>query len=124
MILDKNINPETYKSVSSMLSRKLFDGRKNAKKKGWQHDIDHAFIIQLIRQSGCKCVYCGKPFVFKANHPMNFSIDRIDSSRGYVKDNVQVIANWVNKAKSDMNEHEFFDYIKDVYNQVFTNKEK
>ena len=43
-------------------------GKKNAKKKGWEYDIDHAFIMQLIRQSGCKCVYCGKPFVFEPNH--------------------------------------------------------
>ena len=120
MILDKELHPETYKIVSSMLSRKLSDGKKRCKEKGWEHDIDHAFIMQLIRQSGCSCIYCGAPFVFEPNHPMNFSIDRIDSNRGYVKDNAQVIATWVNKAKSDLDEKQFFEYIKKVYKQVTT----
>ena len=118
MILNKNTHPEIYKNVSKMLSRKLSDGKKNAKKKGWEYDIDHAFIMQLIRQSGCKCIYCGKPFVFEPNHQMNFSIDRIDSSRGYVRNNVQVIAPWVNIAKSDMDEQEFFHYVEDMYKQI------
>ena len=124
MILDKNLTPQTYKDVSKFLSSKLWQAKQRADEKGMGYDIDHAFIMQLLRQSGCRCLYCGKPFVFESNHDMNFSIDRIDSSKGYLRDNVQVIATWVNRAKNDIDEKVFFGYIENVYKQVFTNTEK
>lgn len=34
--------------------------------------------------------------------PTNISIDRIDSSKGYLRDNVQFVCDIVNRMKSDM----------------------
>jgi hypothetical protein len=124
MILDKEINPELYKVAKKLATRKIYDGKRTIAKKNktskvkLKHTIDKDFILQLLRQSGCKCLYCGQSFVFESRHPMNFSIDRIDSSKGYTPENVQVIASWVNKAKSDLDEKQFFEYIKNVYNQI------
>ena len=49
---------------------------------------------------------------------MNFSIDRIDSSKGYTPDNVQLISTWVNRAKNNLSEKEFFYLISSMHNEV------
>ena len=49
---------------------------------------------------------------------MNFSIDRIDSSKGYTPDNVQLIATWVNRAKNNLSEKDFIYLISSMNNEV------
>lgn len=43
-------------------------------------------------------------------------IDRIDSNKGYVVDNVIPCCKYCNIAKSDMTQKEFYDWIESVYN--------
>lgn len=40
------------------------------------------------------------------------SVDRIDSSKGYTDDNIQVIPYWLNSAKMNMEEEELLIYMK------------
>lgn len=47
-----------------------------------------------------KCPVFGKPFVY-GDKDWAPSVDRIDSTKGYVKGNVQVISNKANRMKSD-----------------------
>ncbi len=123
MIIEK-LDTDTYKEIRSMASKKISDAKtrikaknKSKKYKGKSPltvEIDQKFVLQLLRQSGCKCLYTGKYFVFEKHHPLNFSIDRIDSSKGYTPENVQVIGSWVNKAKSNLSEEEFLSLIASV----------
>jgi len=58
------------------------------------------------------CAVSGKGFVFKNHYdcyhnPKAPSIDRIDSKRGYYKDNVQVIWGCLNRMKSDLPQEDF-----------------
>jgi hypothetical protein len=39
--------------------------------------------------------------VGKGKHSTNISIDRIDSNKGYTKDNIQLVCAYVNIMKSD-----------------------
>lgn len=46
----------------------------------------------------------------------NVSIDRIDSSKGYTKDNIWLICSAVNFMKSNLNLEEFKQYYQAVIN--------
>lgn len=93
--------------VSKLISRRLADSKTNAKKKGIEHDIDHAYIRHLLRVCGGRCPVTQSKFVFESKHPNNFSLDRIDNSKGYIKDNVWLITTWANRAKSDLSLDDF-----------------
>jgi hypothetical protein len=43
------------------------------------------------------------------------SVDRVDSSRGYVKGNVVFVISAVNTMKNDLSEKEFLSIIESVY---------
>jgi hypothetical protein len=62
-------------------------------------------------QSGL-CAYSGIPMEHQIGHPHVASIDRIDSSRGYTMDNVQLVIRPVNFMKSNMSEGEFLEICK------------
>jgi len=49
-----------------------------------------------------------------ASNPLSCSIDRIDSNRGYVKGNVQLVTARTNLAKGNMNNNEFREYCQMV----------
>lgn len=71
--------------------------RKRAKKRGLEFNIEYAdLVVPEV------CPIFGVPFVYKAtmdNYDFAPSVDRIDSSKGYVKGNVQVISRLANCMK-------------------------
>jgi hypothetical protein len=46
----------------------------------------------------------------------NASIDRIDSSKGYVVDNIQFVCRIANTAKSDLSQEDFINLCKTIIN--------
>jgi hypothetical protein len=55
-----------------------------------------------------------KDFYSSVKYPYNLSPDRIDSSKGYTKDNLQFVCNRVNAMKNNMNTEELFDFCKKI----------
>lgn len=104
--------------VSKMISQRLADSKTRANKKGIDHNIDHAFIKQLLMQSGNRCPITKQKFVFESKHPFNFSVDRIDSNKGYTRDNVWIVSTWANRAKSDLSFDDFVNACKMVVEEV------
>ena len=50
------------------------------------------------------------------------SIDRIDSSQGYTKGNVQWVTNQVNFMKKDLIQQDFINWCKLIYNHHINKK--
>lgn len=75
-------------------------------------DIDLAYLKALWEQQKGRCVYTGLPLRTR-NHKTGHalidiaSLDRIDSSKGYLKGNVQFISTALNLAKSDLPDERF-----------------
>lgn len=75
----------------------LFEAKKRADKRGLKFDLEfkdiivpnycHILGIQLVRGSD--------------NHDNSPSIDRIDNTKGYTKDNIIIISNRANRIKND-----------------------
>lgn len=76
------------------------DSLKRATACGMEHNLTPEFVLDLMRNA-VLCPYFGEPLTFGfGKSPMQASLDRIDSSKGYVIGNVQVISYMANLMKS------------------------
>jgi hypothetical protein len=97
-----------------------------AKKRNMEFDlgpIDEAkkFLYELLYQKqDCRCALSGLPIAIANTSYGNkhgettASLDRIDSRKGYVKDNVQWVHKWVNKMKWDLDQEMFLTLCESV----------
>lgn len=72
-------------------------------------DIDREFLVQLCKET---CAVSGVQFQYENpyecfHNPLAPSIDRIDSTVGYYKANIQIILACINRMKGEMPNEEF-----------------
>lgn len=72
-------------------------------------EVDWEYLFELWDQQNGLCAYSGLPLSIEANHPHVVSLDRVDSSKGYVKGNLQLVSWMVNKMKQDFGEDLFLE---------------
>lgn len=100
-------------------SAQLFRSVKlRAKKLGYDFDLDRDWILSRISKG---CEVTGMRFVltgFKGSktirHPMSPSIDRIDTNRGYTKDNCRMVTLIFNTARSDWGDEVVIEFAKSL----------
>ena len=96
------------------------DCRRRAKNKNRDFDLDITFAIELYEAQNKKCAVSGISFDFSDTNfrqrPFAPSIDRIDCSKGYTKDNIRFVCTIVNMALNQYGENIFAEmcsaYIK------------
>lgn len=87
--------------------------RNSAKQRNLEFDIDAKFLWELYLEQDGKCALSGTEIVFrfKEGHTQRTcqtaSLDRIDSSKGYTKDNVQWVHKSIQRMKWDMSDDIF-----------------
>jgi hypothetical protein len=90
----------------------ISDSKRRAKKKGFEFNITVKDIEKLWESQKTLCAYSGIPMSLETRVNDKVSIDRIDSSKGYTKDNI-VLCRWViNWMKSDMTLESFKNEIR------------
>lgn len=82
-----------------------------------EFNIDEEYIKEIWEKQNGRCYYTGIEFNTNDKYS-NPSIDRIDSSKGYIKGNICICTSIVNKAKSDLSINEFKKMIIDLYNNI------
>lgn len=102
-----------YKYLENNPKKKLLKSSKaNAKHRGLEHSIFEEDISIPTH-----CPYLGielSSTICKKNSPNTVSIDRIDSSKGYIKGNIQVISNLANLMKSFATEEQLLTFAQNV----------
>lgn len=78
-----------------------------------EYTLTPEYIKELLISQNYKDFYTG----LIPEDKMLYSIDRIDSSKGYIQGNV-VITTRINLMKGTMNTEEFKQTIKDLYNNI------
>ena len=82
--------------------------KRRADTKGITFDLDVAFLKHLHVKQGGKCFYSG--ITFDLDNPRyTWSIDRVDSSKGYTRDNVVLACSIINSMKNSLNVDEFIE---------------
>ena len=86
----------------------------SAKKRNVSFFITYDYILDIFLKQNKKCALSGLPIKFwiKSKNSIDgtASLDRIDSTKGYVKDNVQWIHKDINYMKMDIEQQKFLEY--------------
>lgn len=108
---------ERRKTFSKSIRGKLYDlleaARGRAKCKNLPIDIDLEYLIDLHEQQNGKCKLTKIEFTFNTRqdgqhfNPFNPSIDKIDSKKGYTKDNIRLVCVIVNLSLNEFGEDNF-----------------
>jgi len=113
--LSKQKQPVVYagKSAKRSASPKNFiSGALNHAAQRKQHlgfDIDLVYLLQVYDRQEGRCAITGVEMTYLAGKGRvltNISIDRIDSSRGYVRNNVQLVCDIANRMKQELTHNE------------------
>ncbi|WP_427500893.1 hypothetical protein ACQE3E_17675 [Methylomonas sp. MED-D] len=85
----------------------LFDGkllaiRDRAIVKGLEVSIGKNDLREKLTEAGETCPITGQPFTFAEHNATDWSVDRIDNTRGYCPDNIVIVSTIANQAKSDL----------------------
>lgn len=92
--------------------------KSRAKKKGFEFDLELQDLHALYDKQGGICALSGQPMTFIirrgkkrefVRHPTNVSLDRIDPTRGYTRDNIQLVTNVCNHSKMDLPQPVFIE---------------
>lgn len=86
--------------------------RKNARSRGLEYNLGHGDIVipETCPYLKIKLSYNKKD----SKEPFYYSVDRIDSSKGYVKGNVQIISFLSNTMKNGASAHQLLTFSKSV----------
>lgn len=86
----------------------------NAEKRHIEFNIDIEYAWDIFVKQERKCVLSGIPIgfgkLYKNISKTTASLDRIDSSKGYIKNNIQWVHKDINKMKSNLNQEAFIRY--------------
>lgn len=94
-----SINWKGYKEISSKHWKAII---RDAKRRSIEFDVTIEFCWDLLELQNHTCVFSGRKLIMRGNqngkYSGNASLDRIDSSKGYVKGNLQ----WIDKEFQQM----------------------
>jgi hypothetical protein len=91
--------------------------RQNSIKRKHDFNLSVKDIEDLWEKQKGKCAYTGIPLISPTykhlSSPRKASLDRIDSSKGYVKGNIEFVCVFVNLGKNGFNKKEIFDLLQE-----------
>lgn len=97
---ENNVHFKGYKEIRSKFWKQL---QRNAKLRGLEFTIKIEYVWELYEQQDRLCALSGLPIVFDKlkGGDTTASLDRIDSTKGYIPGNVQWTHKNINKMKRD-----------------------
>lgn len=112
-------NKESYQKYQKINSIEgvFKNSRRAAKDRKREFDFSLEEIQAMWDNQQGICAYTGMPMNFTPGDPWKTSLDRIDSSLGYIKGNVVLCGLRVNFMKRDLTLTEFYDTIQKIHNQ-------
>lgn len=104
------------KRMSAIRDEVLLSAKKRAERKSRAFEIDADWFDRCLRDQDGVCALTGRTFHVGRlkRHSDIPSIDRIDSSLGYIPSNCRIVIYAANLAKMDMTDEEFRDLCIDV----------
>jgi hypothetical protein len=115
-IKSKSINWSGYKDITGTYWGSV---KKSAKERNLEFNISIYYIWNLFLSQNEKCSLSGIPIYFNQNSQefktsQTASLDRIDSSKGYIEGNVQWVHKEINFMKRNLHDNEFIELCRKV----------
>lgn len=120
LTLSKEIIEKRHKEyVKNHYIKLMFQTLKhNAKVRNLCVEIDVSFIEELYEKQNHFCYYTGREMnLIKGDKERVVSVDRVDSSKGYTKENVVLCCQKVNIVKNDLSYQNFLILCEEVLKQ-------
>ena len=114
-------NEARSNDIWKFLNDNIRSAKSGSKKRGLDFDIDTNYLVELHTHQDKKCAISGIELTTicgQGKVPTNISIDRIDSSKGYTKNNIQLVCYSINLMKRDFSHEVFMSF----FNQVLENR--
>ena len=92
----------------------LQNARKSATKRDQPFCLEIDDIVECWRAQNAICAYSGRQMTLEAGQLNTVSIERIDSSEGYIPSNTILVCQAINRMKSDFGFEDFYDLCRDV----------
>ena len=99
------------------LQQALKGTKRRSKEKNIFNDLNIDFLMYLWEKQKGLCAITGFPMTYKfyeGRVNTNLSVDRIDSTKGYSKENVQLVCMAANQMKNDLSMNEFIELCEAV----------
>lgn len=119
-----NVNQKLGRQTEKTFIAQLLHGAKTrSKQKGFEFSLTVEFITDLLHKIDYKCQITGQQmnlnsFSKKDKNPFKVSLDRVDSTKGYTEDNVQLTCWAVNLMKNTFDEEDFKFWIDTIHKAI------
>lgn len=132
---NKNIHTNNGKLISDLRTGEIPNShinaiKQNAIKRNIKYSLTSDYLWNIFLSQNRRCVLSGIELFFTKNNNTSkyrkettASLDRIDSSKGYVKGNVQWVHKDINKMKLNKSDKEFIELCKICYLHNLKNKD-
>ena len=108
-----------WKGCGQMSGRYFCEVKKSAKARNFLFRITREDMWEQFVKQNEKCALTGVPLTFESKYQGTASLDRIDSTKGYVKGNIQWVHKKVNMFKKDYPQKQFLQLCKSISDYVF-----
>lgn len=111
-------NSANWKGIGEISQEKLGIIKRGALKRNKEYTISDNYLWELFLEQERKCVLSGMFIKFgnKGRDETTASLDRIDSSKGYIPGNVQWVHKYINMMKLNHSEEYFIELCRTVVN--------
>lgn len=103
-----------YSTFEGRISTFLLSCKRNAEKRGNEFYLTRQDFIDMWKEQAGICGYSGLPMELAPNTLLSVSVERIDNNIGYTINNTILVANAVNRMKSDLDPEDFYHLCKCV----------
>ena len=103
--------------IERLLTERFAGLRDRAIRNGLVVDFDKEYLRELWITQNQRCAISGVEMTtvfFSGRVPSNMSVDRIDSEKGYIRGNVQLVCMAVNQMKSDLSNEELLFFCNKI----------
>jgi hypothetical protein len=105
---------KTYFNNMDIFKLRFRTAKQRARKSGLEFNITLEHILSLYEKQNRICYISGVELSLEKHSPRTVSLDRIDSSKGYVIGNVVLCTDFINRSKSDYTIDEFKELILEI----------
>lgn len=121
---NRDINLPDSKKLMKCLRVRFLGAKERALKTNINFNITLDYIKELWYKQKGICALSGIPMTYllkEGRIPTNVSIDKIDRTKGYTIDNIQLVCMACNQIKSDLTEEEMYNFCKKIV-ETYENK--